>query len=488
MSTSPLADVLLPEPVLLIGDQRIAESSGGTAQHVFAANGRPDPPIPLAGADEIDAAVKAATTALGVWREMPADRRRDLLLRVADLIDAHADELIALSIRDSAFPLKVAALGPARGAGGFRYYAGWADKVGGEVVPTWFGPAFDYSVYEPYGVVGIFGTWNTPVYNVGLTIAPALAAGNTVVLKPSELAPYAYLRFGELCLEAGLPPGTVNVVVGGPAAGEALVRHPGVAKIHFTGGGLTGRRVAELAAQTLKPVDLELGGKSANIVFPDADLAAAVSVSVGAIVGGSGQTCITAGRMLVHRSIADAATELAVASSRAAVLGDPFDPATTMGPVITESALERMLGMIDRARDGGATVSAGGTRAGGDLAAGYYLQPTVVSGVQADAELSQVEVYGPVLAITPFDTEEEALALANGTPLGLSAYVQTNDLGRAHRMAAALEAGSVYVNGRGGLPPAVPFGGVKESGYGRLGGHEGLRAFMRTKNVWIGLG
>jgi aldehyde dehydrogenase (NAD+) len=488
VSTSPLASVQLPEPVLLIGDTRIAQSSGGTAQHVFAATGRPDPPIPMAGEAEIDAAVKAAASAFTVWRALGADRRRDLMLRVADLIEAHADELVALSIRDSAFPLKVAGLGPSRGAGGFRYYAGWADKIGGEVVPTWFGPAFDYSVCEPYGVIGIFGTWNTPVYNVGLTIAPALAAGNTVVLKPSELAPYAYLRFGELCLEAGLPPGTVNVVVGGPAAGEALVRHPGVGKIHFTGGGPTGRRVAELAAQTLKPVDLELGGKSANIVFPDADLEAAVAVSVGAIIGGSGQTCITAGRMLVHRSIVDAATELAVESSRGAVLGDPFDPSTTMGPVITESALQRMLGMIDRAREGGAIVCAGGVRAGGDLAPGYYLEPTVVSDVDPDAELSQVEVYGPVLAITPFDTEEEALGLANGTPFGLSAYVQTNDLGRAHRMATALEAGSVYVNGRGGLPPAVPFGGVKESGYGRLGGNEGLRTFLRTKNVWIGLG
>jgi aldehyde dehydrogenase (NAD+) len=485
--TNSLASIELPNPALLIGDQRVTESTGGTAQHVFAATGRPDPPIPMAGEAEIDAAVQAATSAFTVWRALGLDQRRDLLLRLADLMDEHSDELIALSIRDSAFPLKVAGLGPSRGSGGIRYYAGWADKIGGEVVPTWFGPAFDYSVYEPYGVVGIFGTWNTPVYNVGLTIAPALAAGNTVVLKPSELAPYAYLRFGELCLEAGMPPGTVNVVVGGPVAGEALVRHPGVAKIHFTGGGPTGRRVAELAAQSLKPVDLELGGKSANIVFPDADLEAAVAVSVGAIVGGSGQTCITAGRMLVHRSILDVATELAVATSREAVLGDPFDPSTTMGPVITESALQRMLGMIARARAAGATVCAGGDRVGGDLASGYYLEPTVVSNVDPQAELSQVEVYGPVLAITPFDTEEEAIRLANGTPFGLCAYLQTNDLKRAHRMIASFESGSVYVNGRGGLPPAAPFGGVKASGYGRLGGAEGLRTFMQTKNVWIGL-
>lgn len=487
MNASSLSSVPLPTPALLIGDRRVTESSGGTIEHVFAATGRADPPFPIAGAAEIDAAVRAASSAFDVWRRVGADRRRDLMLRLADLVETHGDELVALSIRDSAFPITVAGLGPSRAAGGLRYYAGWADKIGGEVVPTWFGPAFDYAVFEPYGVIGVFGTWNTPVYNIGLTIAPALAAGNTVVLKPSELAPYAYTRFGELCLEAGLPPGTVNVVVGGAEAGEALVRHPGVAKIHFTGGGATGRRVAELAAQSLKPVDLELGGKSANIVFPDADLQAAVTVSVGAVIGGSGQTCITAGRMLVHRSILDEAVELAVSSSRAAVLGDPFDPSTTMGPVITEPALHRMLGMIERARDAGGTVCSGGARAGGDLASGYYLEPTIVRDVAPEAELSQVEVYGPVLAITPFDDEDDAIRLANGTPFGLSAYVQTNDISRAHRMVAALQAGSVYVNGRGGLPPAVPFGGVKESGYGRLGGLEGVRAFMHTKNVWIGL-
>ena len=277
------------------------------------------------------------------------------------------------------------------------------------------------------------------------------------------------------------------MVPGGAEAGSALTVHPGVDKVHFTGGGPTGSRVAALAASVLKPIDLELGGKSANLVFPDADVEEAVRVSVGGIVGGSGQTCITAGRMLVHHSIADEAVDAAVRMAESAVLGHPFDPATTMGPVISAPARERMLGLISRAEDAGATLCTGGRAPSGELAAGFYLQPTVLRDVDPGSELSQNEVYGPVLAITSFTSDDEAIAIANGTPYGLSAYIQTNDVSRAHRMAARLQSGSVYVNGRGGLPPGVPFGGMKQSGYGRLGGRDGLRAFMQVKNVWIGL-
>jgi acyl-CoA reductase-like NAD-dependent aldehyde dehydrogenase len=479
--------VPLPDPVLIIGDERLADSSAGYAVHHFPGTGEPDPPIPVAGALEIDLAVRAATRGAQAWSAFTPDRRRDHLLRLADLVTAHADELTALSIRDSGFPLGVARLGPERAAGGLRYYAGWADKIVGDVIPTWFGQAFDYAVSEPYGVIAIFATWNTPVYNIGLTTAPALAAGNAIVLKPSELAPYAYLRFGELCLEAGLPAGTVNVVVGGPEAGEALIKHPGVGKIHFTGGGATGRRVAALAAEHLKPIDLELGGKSANLVFPDANLERAVAVSVGGITGGSGQTCITAGRMIVHESVLDEALAVATRQAAACVIGDPFDAATTMGPVITAAAQQRILGMIGRAVDEGAEICTGGSAVGGELAAGYFVQPTVLAGVKPESELTQTEVYGPVLGVSTFSDEAEAVELANATAFGLSAYVQTNDLSRAHRVAAQMRAGTVYVNGRGGIAPGVPFGGYKESGYGRLGGREGLATFMQTKNVWIGL-
>jgi len=487
VTLSPLAEFPLPDSALLIGGDRVSTSSAGTAVHYFAATGEPDPPIPIAGAAEVDRAVAAAREGFRAWAGCSPDRRRDALFHLADLVIEHGDELIALSIRDSSFPIPVAKLGPERAAGGLRYYAGWADKIGGEVVPTWFGPAFDYAVEEPFGVVAIFATWNTPVYNVGLTIAPALAAGNAVIVKPSELAPYAYLRFGELCLEAGLPAGAVNVLPGGAEAGRELTLHPGVDKVHFTGGGPTGRTVAALAASVLKPIDLELGGKSANLVFPDCDLEDAVRTSMGAIIGGSGQTCITAGRMLVHESVVDQAVDIAVCFAESAVVGHPFDPATTMGPVISNPARERMLGMIGRARDEGAKLCAGGGRPEGAPEGGFYIEPTVLRDVDPQSQLAQEEVYGPVLAICSFATEDEAVAIANGTPYGLSAYVQTDDVKRVHRVASRLQAGSVYVNGRGGLPPAVPFGGYKQSGYGRLGGREGLRAFLQTKNVWIGL-
>ena len=487
MTLSPLADVLLPEPSLLIGTERIVDSSGGVAVHYFAATGIADPPLPVAGEREIDLAVSAAKVGARNWGSLTPDRRRDSLIRLADLVESHADELTALSIRDSSFPIRVASLGPSRAAGGLRYYAGWADKIVGDVVPTWFGPALDYAVSEPFGVIALFATWNTPVYNIGLTVAPALAAGNALVIKPSELAPYAYLRFGELCLEAGLPPGTVNVVIGGAEAGTALIRHPGVDKVHFTGGGETGRRVAAMAAEHLKPIDLELGGKSANLVFPDADLERAVAVSVGGIIGGSGQTCITAGRMIVHESIIDEVIAIAQEQTARCVIGNPFDTDTTMGPVITQSAQTRILSMIERAQSEGATLLTGGSALGGELAAGYYVAPTVLAGVGPASELAMTEVYGPVVAISTFATEEEAVGLANGTRFGLSSYLQTSDLGRAHRIAAKMHAGSVYINGRGGIGPGMPFGGYKESGYGRLGGREGLMAFMHTKNVWISL-
>jgi acyl-CoA reductase-like NAD-dependent aldehyde dehydrogenase len=487
VTLSRLGDYPLPDASLLIGEERVSSSSAGTAVHYFAATGEADPPIPLAGAAEIDRAVAAARAGFHAWCEWTPDRRRDALLRLADLVVEHGEELIALSIRDSSFPVAVARLGPERAAGGLRYYAGWADKIGGEVVPTWFGPAFDYVVEEPFGVIAIFATWNTPVYNVGLTIAPALAAGNAVVVKPSELAPYAYLRFGELCLEAGLPPGLVNVVPGGAGAGRAITVHPGVDKVHFTGGGPAGTSVAALAASVLKPIDLELGGKAANLVFPDCDLEDAVRTSMGAVIGGSGQTCITASRMLVHETLLDKAVEIAVALAESAVVGHPFDPSTTMGPVISAAARDRMMGMIARAQDEGAKLCTGGGRPATAPEGGFYLEPTVLRDVAHGSELSQHEVYGPVLAVSSFATEDEAVALANGTAYGLSAYLQTNDVKRAHRLAARLQAGSVYINGRGGLPPAVPFGGYKQSGYGRLGGREGLRAFLQTKNVWMAL-
>jgi acyl-CoA reductase-like NAD-dependent aldehyde dehydrogenase len=473
---------------LLIGGELVKATAGGVFHHVYPATGESDPPIPLAGAADIDAAVSNAASAFEEWSAWTADRRRDVLLRFADAIIAYKEELAAISVRDNGVPITVHSFAPHMAAGGLRYFAGWADKVGGQVAPMWPAPALDYTLDEPYGVVGLIVPWNTPVMNTGLTVAPALAAGNCVVIKPPELAPFALLRYGQIALEAGLPPGVLNVVAGGPAAGEALVAHPGVGKIHFTGSGPTAQRVLETAAAALKPVDVELGGKSATVVFPDGDVAAAVGLAIrSGVVTASGQTCLAPTRLLVHESRYEEAVGLAVELAGKARLGDPFDPNTDLGPVVTAAARDRILSAIEKARDDGAEVLTGGHAAAGALSQGFYMEPTVVGRVDITSELAQQELFGPVLAVSRFGGDDEAVGMANATAYGLGAYVFTNDLKRAHTVAKRMQVGNVYVNGFPGLPPAMPFGGVKASGFGRLGGIEGLRSFLRTKNVWIGL-
>jgi len=485
---TPTQELTLPNG-LLIGGEFVEPTSGEAIEHVYAASGQPDGTVHLAGPADIDLAVANAVEAFGVWSSWTPDRRRDVLLRFADAILAHGEELVALSVRDNGVPISVHGYAPHLASNGLRYFAGWADKIGGQVAPTWPAPALDYTHEEPYGVVGLIVPWNTPLMNTGLTVAPALAAGNCVVLKPPEIAPYALLRYGQIALEAGLPPGVLNVVPGGPGAGAALVRHPGIGKIHFTGSGATARRVLEVASAALKPVDVELGGKSANVAFADGDLAGAVGLAMrSGVLTASGQTCLAPTRLLVHQSRYDEAVALAVAAAGKARLGDPTDPATEIGPVATAVSRERILSAVERARSEGAQVLAGGNAPGGALSGGFYVEPTVVGDVGISSDLAQTELFGPVLAISRFSTDDEAVALANGTEFGLGAYLFTDDLTRAHTLAKRMQVGNVYVNGFPGLPPAMPFGGVKASGFGRLGGREGLRSFLRTKNVWIGLG
>jgi aldehyde dehydrogenase (NAD+) len=478
---------VLPEPGLLIGDQRVSDTSGGRFQHVYAATGKPTAEVPLAGAAEIDQAVRAARAALPVWRAMTADARRDAMLRFAELLREHAAELGMVSIVDNSAPSMTAMPGPYVAADMFSYNAGWADKIGGDVIETWPVPALDYAKDEPYGVIGVIIPWNGPVYSTGMTVAPALAAGNCVVIKPPEQAPFAVLRLGDLFLEAGFPPGVVNVVTAGPEGGEALVRHDGVDKIHFTGSGATARRILSAALETLKPVGLELGGKSANIVFADANLEEAAGQAISGIVNLSGQGCINGTRVLVERPAYEQLVELASTFLSGVVVGDPTDESTLFGPVINEAACRRILGVIEQAKARGARLVTGGERIGGDLADGYYVAPTVFADVDNSSSLAQDEIFGPVLAMMPFDTEAEAVALANDSPYGLAAYIQTNDLRRAHRVSAALDVGNIWVNGFMGIPVSAPFGGVKQSGFGRLGGITGIREFTRTKNVWVAL-
>jgi aldehyde dehydrogenase (NAD+) len=473
--------------VIIDGD-RIMKSSGGMYAHIYPATGQPNAHIPLAGADEIDRAVASGWEAHREWMALTVDRRRDLLIDLADAVHEHLDELARLNVHDYAVPISFA--GNAIMLERFlRHFAGYADKPHGATTPVT--GSFDVNMIErePYGVVGVITPWNGSLVVTGSCVAPALAAGNAVVLKPSEVAPFATLRFGELCVEAGLPPGLVNVVPAGQEGGDALVRHSGVRKIHFTGGDATARKVLQSAAVNLTPVVTELGGKSANIVFGDADLDAAAMLSAhqGPLMQ-SGQSCASASRVLVHESVYDAFLEKFVGVIEASTVGDPLDPQVVFGPVISQAAAARILGVIERAvSDGSGELIAGGRRLDGELADGYYIQPTVFAGVDNASALAQTETFGPVVSVMKFTDETQAVRIANDSRYGLNAFVQTNDLGRAHRVARQLESGSVWINTFSDISPQGPYGGYKQSGFGRTGGLEGLYEFLQIKNIRIGM-
>lgn len=477
---------LIPDELgLLIGDRRIGTTSGGTFAHRYPGTGRTTVDVPLAGPAEIADAVGAACAAAPFWAATPPPDRRDIMMRFANLLERDADMLSRLSVIDNGMVIGAASFGPTFAADAFRYYAGWTDKIGGDVISVWGQSAFDFTIDEPYGVVAVIIPWNAPVYAIGMVLAPILAAGNSLVVKPPEISPLTSLKLGELFLEAGFPPGTVNIVPGGPAAGQALVSHPDVDKIHFTGSGETGKRILTAAAQTLTPVQLELGGKSAALIFEDADMNDFAPFSVSGLVNCSGQGCINAGRLLVHKSRYAEVVEMVAIAAKALKIGDPFDPASNVGPVATESAVTRICKVMERARVEGGRLVAGGKRMDGDLAAGWFIEPSVFADVDPASDLARNEVFGPVIAIMPFETEEQALKLANDTEFGLAGYVFTTDVKRAHRVGRAIQAGNIWINGFAGIPNSVPFGGTKTSGYGRLGGIHGLREFLRPRNIWM---
>jgi aldehyde dehydrogenase (NAD+) len=473
---------------LLIAGDRITRSSGGTHEHIYPATGRPNATVHLAGAAEIDQAVTSGWAAHREWMSHTVDRRRDLLIDLADAVHDNLDEFARLNVHDYAVPISFA--GTAILLERFlRHFAGYVDKPHGTSTPV--SESFDVNLIErePYGVVGVITPWNGALVVIGSCVAPALAAGNAVVLKPSEVATFAALRFGELCIEVGLPLGLVNVVPSGPEGGDALVRHGGIRKIHFTGGGSTARKVLEAAATNLTPVVAELGGKSASIIFDDADLdvAAMLSAHQGPLMQ-AGQSCACASRVLVHESVYDAFMEKFIAVIENASVGDPFEPAVMFGPVISQAAADRILHVIEEAvsQNAGELVT-GGKRLGGKLAQGYYIKPTVFSGVDNASALAQTETFGPVVSVIKFDEETEAVRIANDTSYGLNAFVQTSDLTRAHRLARHLEAGSVWINQFSDISPQGPYGGYKQSGFGRTGGREGLDEFLQVKNIRIGM-
>ncbi|TRW47682.1 aldehyde dehydrogenase [Georgenia yuyongxinii] len=470
---------------MLLGEEWDSAGEAGQFDLIDPATGQVAAKVPMAGRDQVDRAVAAAAAARRMWRSVRPNKRRDMLLRLADLVIAHRDAFATVLAVEQGLP--DAAVLARHCAEWIKYYAGWSEKVHGRVNPSYPVDALTYSLREPYGVVAVITPFNESLAALGMKVAPALAAGNCVVIKPPEQTPLQTVLFARLCLEAGIPPGVVNVVTGGPDAGEALVRHPDVRKVTFTGGLRSAQAILRSAADSITPVVSELGGKSANIVFGDGDWKAGAALSaMNACVNMAGQGCIFPTRLLVEESVHDAVVEEVARLLSDVRLGDPAAEGTQMGPVISEAAANRIMGVIDRAR-GESTLVAGGARADGELANGWFIEPTVFDSVHPESELATTEVFGPVLAITAFRSTEEALELANGPDVGLAAYVFTDDLRRAHRMARALEAGSVGINGMSTVPPTFPFGGYKGSGYGREGGEEGLLEFLQTKTVHVPL-
>lgn len=484
---SPRLDIL-PRHSLIIGDRLTEAGSGQALPHIYPGTGQVTREIVFAGPGDVDAAVAAARAAFPAWRAMPGDKRRDLMFKMAGLFEQYREELGQLAVIENG---SIAMAGPYGGidaAQKFRYFGGWADKIMGHTVSTWGPPGHDYIAYEPYGVVGAIIPWNGPLFAATMVMAPALAAGNCVVVKAPDLAPYTLMRLGELFLEAGFPAGVVNVVAGGADVGEAMVAHLGIDKIQFVGSGATAKKVLKTAAETLKPCGLELGGKSAVIVFADADLKEAASKGIRGAVAANGQGCVNGTRLLVQRPVYDQFLQMLQGVAGFIKVGDPMDAGTMMGPVISEASLNRILGMVDAAAKEGGRVVAGGERMQGDYANGFFLPVTIVADVDNASSIAQHEVFGPVLVVTPFDSEEEAVALANGTDYGLGAYIHTQSLRRGHHVASQIQAGMIHVNGAGeAMTPCAPFGGMKQSGYGRLGGEAGLKEFLQIKNVWVNL-
>lgn len=477
---------LLPRRPVIIGEQLRERGSGALHAHIYPATAEVSSEITLAGAQDVDEAVAAARAAFPVWRALSGDKRRDLLLKLAALLEQHSNELTELLSSENGAPSIAGPFMVADAIQKFRYFAGWADKINGQTVATWGAPSHNYVAYEPYGVVAAIVPWNGPLYAATMVLAPALAAGNCVVVKAPELAPYTVMRLGELFLEAGFPAGVVNTLAGGADVGEAMVAHPGVDKVQFVGSGATAKKVLRSAAETLKPCGLELGGKSAVLVFADADLQGAAKRGLSGAISASGQGCVNGTRLFVERSIYEPYLKMLAGIAPHIKIGDPFDRTTIMGPIISETSGQRIVGAVERAKGDGARLVLGGERLGGEHAKGYFLPITIMADVDPASALARHEVFGPVLAVTPFDSEDEAIALANDSDYGLGAYIHTENLRRAHHVAAQMQAGMVQVNGSGeGMQPNLPFGGMKQSGYGRLGGEQGLHEFLQIKNVWV---
>jgi acyl-CoA reductase-like NAD-dependent aldehyde dehydrogenase len=475
---------------LFINNEWVTAASGGTFPTYHPANGELIAEVAAGLAPDVDKAVKAARAAFNdpKWRNMDAADRGVLLWRIADAIEARQQELIRIEVMDNGKPLREAQIDLREAIDAFRYYAGWTTKMTGDTIPV-RGNVLNYTLREPVGVVGAIIPWNFPLLMAAWKVAPALACGNTVVLKPAEQTPLTALELAAIASEAGLPAGVLNVITGlGESAGAALVAHPDVDKIAFTGSTQVGKIIMRTAAESLKKVSLELGGKSPNIVFDDADVDAAVRGSFAAIYYNNGQCCTAGSRLLVHERVADHLVEKIAERAKKMTPGDPLDPKTRMSPVISQEQLDRIMGYIETGTREGATLVTGGKRAPYNGAeTGYWIEPTIFDQVKPEHTIAQEEIFGPVLAAVRFSDEEEAIDIANRTIYGLAAGIWTSDVKRAHRVAKRLEAGTIWINTYHPLDAASPFGGYKQSGYGRELGAYALDLYTQIKSVWVDL-
>jgi len=483
---------LQQQPVkMLIGGQWVAAASGRTFETINPSTGSVLAQVAEGDVEDINRAAIAARKAFesGPWPKMTPSQRGRLLWRLADLVEQHADELAQLETLDNGKPIKYS-----KGADipltadHFRYFAGWATKLEGETIPVSIPNMFTYTLREPVGVVGQIIPWNFPIQMAAWKLAPALACGNTVILKPAEQTPLSALRLGELICEAGFPEGVVNIVPGfGETAGASLALHPDVDKIAFTGSTEVGKKILQASVGNLKKVTLELGGKSPNIIFPDADLKFAIRGAMTAIFFNQGQVCTAGSRLFVHKSVYDQVLSGLTDVARKMKMGPGIDPSTDMGPLVSQEQMERVTNYIDIGRREGAVTTTGGKYAGSDLAGGYFVEPTVFDNVQDEMTIAREEIFGPVVAVMPFESMEEIAARANKSIYGLAAGVWTSDVKQAHKMAALLKSGVVWVNTYNQFDAAAPFGGYKQSGYGREMGHAVLDAYTQTKTVWMNL-
>jgi aminomuconate-semialdehyde/2-hydroxymuconate-6-semialdehyde dehydrogenase len=473
-----------------IGGEFTGPVNGRYTENVNPAEGRPYSLVPESDEQDVYQAVEAAARAFEHWSTLPAEQRAAILLRLAELIDRNLEKLALAESTDQGKPLKLARkVDIPRASLNMRFFATGAMHFASEAHSTGM-EAVNYTLRTPVGIAGCISPWNLPLYLFTWKIAPALAAGCTVVAKPSELTPMTAYMFAQLCVEAGLPKGVLNIINGtGNRAGQAIVEHPAIPAISFTGGTTTGKHIAATAAPLFKKLSLELGGKNPNIVFADCAFEQAVHTSVQAAFSNQGEICLCGSRILVERSIYKSFTDAFVSQARQLVVGDPLDEQTKIGALVSATHLNKVLGYIDLARQEGGTIVTGGhrTHLTGRCANGYFVEPTVITNLPPECRTNQEEIFGPVVTIMPFDTEEEAIHYANGTAYGLSATVWTENLSRAHRVAAAIKSGIVWVNCWLLRDLRTPFGGMKQSGMGREGGWEAFRFFTEAKNVCIKL-